>query len=209
MRYIIGDILDQKGIICHQVNCKKVAGAGLAKQIRERYQNWYEEFRKAQPRIGTVSDFFAGDQIIFNLYAQDGFGRDKRYTDYEALRKCFSWVTRYNEYQKLPIHVPYKIGCGLAGGDWNVVLKIIEEELPDAIIVVHHNIPIMKIESVCDDMKIDIWRDGEQCSHKGCRSHISHPCEGCGRFGANGIAIKGFSESKFLTPETRITKEKP
>jgi len=26
-------------------------------------------------------------------------------------------------------------------------------------------------------------RDGEPCSHKGCLSHISHPCEGCGRIG--------------------------
>jgi hypothetical protein len=24
-------------------------------------------------------------------------------------------------------------------------------------------------------------RDGEPCNHKGCLSHISHPCEGCGR----------------------------
>jgi len=23
--------------------------------------------------------------------------------------------------------------------------------------------------------------NGEPCSHKGCASHISHPCEGCGR----------------------------
>ena len=26
-------------------------------------------------------------------------------------------------------------------------------------------------------------RDGEPCSHVGCLSHISHPCEGCGRVG--------------------------
>lgn len=24
-------------------------------------------------------------------------------------------------------------------------------------------------------------KDGEPCTHKGCLSHISHPCEGCGR----------------------------
>jgi len=23
--------------------------------------------------------------------------------------------------------------------------------------------------------------DGEPCNHPGCLSHISHPCEGCGR----------------------------
>lgn len=26
-------------------------------------------------------------------------------------------------------------------------------------------------------------RDGEPCSHPGCLSHRSHPCEGCGRTG--------------------------
>lgn len=29
-------------------------------------------------------------------------------------------------------------------------------------------------------------RDGEPCSHRGCASHHSHPCEGCGRLGARG-----------------------
>ena len=26
---------------------------------------------------------------------------------------------------------PYKIGCGLAGGDWDTIIRIIEEELGD------------------------------------------------------------------------------
>jgi len=26
-------------------------------------------------------------------------------------------------------------------------------------------------------------RDGEPCGHKGCLSHVTHPCEGCGRIG--------------------------
>lgn len=32
-------------------------------------------------------------------------------------------------------------------------------------------------------------QDGHPCSHLGCKQHISHPCEGCGRIGAKGIAI--------------------
>ena len=36
-----------------------------------------------------------------------------------------------------------------------------------------------------DDIEwwIPKWREGEPCSHPGCLSHISHPCEGCGRIG--------------------------
>ena len=26
-------------------------------------------------------------------------------------------------------------------------------------------------------------KDGEPCGHPGCLSHVSHPCEGCGRIG--------------------------
>jgi len=29
-------------VICHQVNCKRVAGKGLAKQIRKKYPEWYD-----------------------------------------------------------------------------------------------------------------------------------------------------------------------
>lgn len=30
-------------------------------------------------------------------------------------------------------------------------------------------------------------REGESYSHKGCLSHISHPCEGCGRIGGRTL----------------------
>ena len=32
-------------------------------------------------------------------------------------------------------------------------------------------------------------KDGEPCDHPGCLSHISHPCEGCGRVG--GVLVRG------------------
>jgi hypothetical protein len=34
-----------------------------------------------------------------------------------------------------------------------------------------------------------ILEDGESCPHPGCTNHISHPCETCGRFGAEGVAV--------------------
>jgi hypothetical protein len=27
----------------------------------------------------------------------------------------------------------------------------------------------------------------QPCEHKGCLSHITHPCEGCGRIGGDGV----------------------
>jgi hypothetical protein len=35
-----------------------------------------------------------------------------------------------------------------------------------------------------------VLREGEPCSHKGCLSHLSHPCEGCGRIGGRSVVKK-------------------
>ncbi|MCA9872181.1 MAG: hypothetical protein KC441_00940 [Anaerolineales bacterium] len=35
-----------------------------------------------------------------------------------------------------------------------------------------------------DQVRPSTLRDGEPCGHPGCASHISHPCEGCGRYAA-------------------------
>ena len=32
-------------------------------------------------------------------------------------------------------------------------------------------------------MKSQVFKDGEPCAHSSCLSHVSHPCEGCGRIG--------------------------
>lgn len=34
------------------------------------------------------------------------------------------------------------------------------------------------------------WNDGIPCDHRGCESHVTHPCEGCGRTAARGRALK-------------------
>jgi hypothetical protein len=69
-------------------------------------------------------------------------GANGRYTNYDALRECLYKLRKVGENlhwsDYLPqdlIYLPYGIGCGLAGGDWNIVSKIIEEELPTAVLV--------------------------------------------------------------------------
>jgi len=137
MEVIRKNILEiEKGLICHQVNCKGVMGAGLAFSIRKKWPYVYDAYRyafkKNQLKLGftQIVSVDAGIMVA-NLCGQGGYGRGKRYTDYRALRTCLQGVTRL---LNLPIYIPYKIGCSLAGGDWNIVEKIIEEEIPDAII---------------------------------------------------------------------------
>lgn len=152
--YKNGDILTSTAdAICHQVNCKGVMGAGLAKQIKQKYPTVFAFYKarcdedararkisgisksgllglaqvcyKENYRVGEVKD----KQMIVNLFAQDGYGRDRQYTDYDALRVCLKNLSRLLSSRATTIAVPYQMGCGLGGGDWNIVLPIVEEEL--------------------------------------------------------------------------------
>ncbi len=73
--------------------------------------------------------------FICNLAGQYGYGTYTRQTNYDALAKCL--ITLYSKSLELNLipYVPYKLGCGLAGGDWNVVSKLIETNCPNAVIV--------------------------------------------------------------------------
>lgn len=125
-------------IICHQVNCKGVMGAGLAKQIRNQYPRLYDEYRQkclttknSEDLLGEVQFYYAyGEQsgkdfVIANIFGQDGYGRDRCYTNYDAIRKALNTVRQVAT--PLPartlttIRIPYGMGCGLAGGKWETV----------------------------------------------------------------------------------------
>ena len=138
-KIITGNILDiQEGIICHQVNCQRVAGAGLALQIRTKWPGWYKDFVSQSANLGAVHLWEAAPSLtIASLYAQVEYGRGKIQTNYEALASCFSVLAigALGSMKDTPIYIPYGIGCGLAGGDWNIVSGIIERTMPDAIIV--------------------------------------------------------------------------
>ena len=82
-----GNLLDAPfQLIAHQVNCKGVMGAGLAKQIRDKYPMVYEKYKDHCQRGALLGDYIGCDtpdhHYIMNIFAQDGYGRDKRYTDY-------------------------------------------------------------------------------------------------------------------------------
>lgn len=133
MRIINGNILDvESGIICHQVNCKKVAGAGLALQIRNRFPGWYQYYQNTLPVLGHTSLYQVNHKLtIASLYAQHTYGTEERHTQYGAFETCLQTI------RSIPskIYIPVGIGCGLAGGNWDSVYSIIEYNLPSAILV--------------------------------------------------------------------------
>lgn len=137
MNIVQGDILDiTRGIICHQVNCRHVMGAGLAAAIRKKYPRHYADYVSRVPHLGgLVFTQVSNDLYIVGIYGQRDIGTHQRQTDYEALEKGLIAAGAFAKSIGLPLYLPYGIGCGLAGGDWNVVSGIIERVLPTATLI--------------------------------------------------------------------------
>ena len=147
MEFINGNITDiTSGIICHQVNCQGVMGAGIALAIRKKWLVAYSKYMRAAARgelvLGNV--IFVKIQIglcVAHICGQDRYGRVGVYTNYEALHKAIRYISEVrlivNKDMKMivPVYFPNKMGCGLAGGDWNIVIQIIGKYIPDAKIV--------------------------------------------------------------------------
>ena len=139
MKTIDGDLLTlgENGdfdVIVHGCNCFNTMGAGIAKSIKERFPVAYEvdllTAKGAREKLGTLTA--ANVQLddhtltIVNAYTQYDFRGDGPNVDYQAIRDSFAEIK--NNYSGKRIGYPL-IGAGLAGGDWDVISKIIDEEL--------------------------------------------------------------------------------
>ena len=143
MNIIKGNILNiDNGIICHQVNCKGVMGAGLALQIKnkwlEAYNGYMAAYQEKYWHLGEILPVLVSDDLcILHMAGQNEYGREpgKVYTNYMALATC---MTKANDFAKAvdkPLYIPYGMGCGFAGGDWKVVSDMIDRFMPSATVV--------------------------------------------------------------------------
>ena len=128
-----GSILDApERIICHQVNCQGKMGRGIALEIRNKYPIVYDKYielynkYKLQPYklLGSYQLVKVNnDRWVANIFGQNYYGLDKRYTDYNALVSGLSALfIRTNE----DIAIPYKMGCRNGGADWDKLMQILE-----------------------------------------------------------------------------------
>ena len=121
-----GDLLKSGcDIICHQVNEYGVMGAGLARQIADKYplceKKYIENYSNYMP--GDVLYWF-GKPVIANCFSQT-----QGKTDYEAVKACFSKIKAYvrETHYLTTVGVPFNYGCGIADGKWEKVFTIFEE----------------------------------------------------------------------------------
>jgi len=134
LKIIDADILKApENIIVHQVNCQGVMGSGLALQIRNKYPIVYKNYKSVVESASPLSNLLG--QVIFeevgekkvvaSMFAQEFFGPGVQ-TDYTYLEQCLLTVMGFAIKNNYSIAIPHKLGCGLAGGNWISVYKIVE-----------------------------------------------------------------------------------
>ena len=148
------DILTvDKGVIVHSVNCIGAVG-GLAGAIARKWpknlQKYREHVQSQELPIMLLGSVFevniAHNVIVANLFGQNIVGTRARQTEYAALiagfKRIASTFFKGNDIETIhfghvgledvsivlsDIYIPYKIGCGLGGADWNIVEEIINK----------------------------------------------------------------------------------
>lgn len=148
----VGDVIiawencPKDAILVHGCNCFHTMGAGIARRIKELYREAYDADTYTvygdKSKLGTYSkwnfpdlDYFV-DKTIVNAYTQYNYGiiDNKIPFSYKAFEKV---MTKINEdFPTQEIFMP-RIGCGLAGADWDKVKEILEKVFKNRIIRVY------------------------------------------------------------------------
>lgn len=132
----IGNILDStEEILVHQVNTWGVMGGGVAKQLAKVYPNLEKEYAQYCKSYdnnfnqlkGKICAIDVNDKIIANMFSEEGNFN----TDYDAIKEGLYEVKDAAKQFGLNVCMPFKIGCGSANGNWDVVYKIIEDVFED------------------------------------------------------------------------------
>jgi len=136
---ITGDLLkSQCDIRCQQVNCQGIMGSGLALSIKEKYPEVFESYKiKCQKygsdMLGEVLFIKCKDgTTVANLFAQDKYGYNGVYTDYNAFERCIRDLYFEAFETDQSVAFPYNIGCDRGGGDWEIIYGIIQKYFKDS-----------------------------------------------------------------------------
>ena len=141
-------------IIAHQTNCLGVMGAGIAKSIKNKWNNVFIQYKNLCTNVIDKHNLLGKIQLcatndtpikyIVNLFGEYSFTKsvtpyENRHTDYNALRNALTVLKEklvFLGFDK--VGIPYKLGCGLAGGDWEgVVYPMLQEIFNDNTITLY------------------------------------------------------------------------
>lgn len=124
-------------VIIHQCKTTNKFDVGLASQIKQMYPKaWLADVEAAKHGKNVLGSYswaqVTPTKYVFNVYSSSTVDVNKRYTDYDALRKSLSGAKWYiaNMLNNPVIGIGH-IGCGPGNGDWNIVRKIVSEVFTD------------------------------------------------------------------------------
>lgn len=158
IKIIPGNILNsEETCIAHQCNCITIKSMGIAKQIFDRYPKSNTYLTRESPSIAGSIDIIpcqspkicesSGNYelmkttvTVINMYAQIYPGKSKYPGDNSSDRVRFfkmslDNIETYADFDT--IAVPYNIGCGLAGGNWEIYLQMLTNFAKESGINVH------------------------------------------------------------------------
>lgn len=139
IKIVDGDLLQANiPLIAHQTNCLGVMGAGIAKAIKNKWPDVYTQYKDlckgydySKFPLGVSQFCKTYDnpiKYVVNLFGEYSYTEsvapyENRHTDYKALEQALlALKTDCIASGIKEIGILYKLGCGLAGGDWDNVV---------------------------------------------------------------------------------------
>ena len=125
----VGNLLTSKtDVIGHQTNCKGIAG-GLAGDIFKQHPECYKPYLqccKVNKPLGTAQLLKMNDgRVLANIFGQYEAGAA---TDYKMVLYALKDLKKQMDSLGLKsLSLPYGMGAGIGGGDWNEIFGLIEE----------------------------------------------------------------------------------
>ena len=136
INYFIGDATNVKeGVIVHICNDERKWGAGFVLALSKKWSQPEYDYRNMNDRdlkLGNVQMVKVEDKLfVANVIGQ----RSTMYNEfnvppirYEAVEVALNKIAEYCLLHDLEIHAP-RLGCGLAGGSWEIMELIINKTL--------------------------------------------------------------------------------
>ena len=127
-------------VLLHVCNNKCSMASGIALEIRNRNPDAWTAYQNCTQELGWCSfgwnyENRTAKGMVVNMIVQDGYGRGVRRLNYGALAECLMKVSKLSE--TLRIGIPYKMGADRAGGDWEIVLELVQYILKDFNVTVY------------------------------------------------------------------------
>lgn len=128
-----GDLLEAtEEYIAHQCNCVTKRGMGLSGDISRKfpYADPYSPHSLKNPSTIKIYTHIDHPKFI-GMFAQYYPGKPKVSSDIDTVSNRENWfldcLHQIGQLKPASVAFPYKIGCGLAGGDWEHYLTMLRE----------------------------------------------------------------------------------